>query len=82
MKSLIDVFLMQGVSGKVRANIIIQLGRAINNEYAANITEPLVYELVKQIDPGNEVLYDKDYIYLAKKNGVDTYDSRQNGENI
>jgi hypothetical protein len=82
MKSLIDVFLMQGVSGKVRANIIVQLGRAINDEHGANITEPLVYELVKQIDPENEVLYDEHYIYFAKKNGVDTYDLRQNGEAI
>jgi hypothetical protein len=76
MKSLIDVFLMQGVSGKVRANIIVQLGQAINHEHGANITEPLVYELVKQIDPENEVLYDEHYIYMAKKNGVDTYDLR------
>jgi hypothetical protein len=78
MKSLIDVFLMQGVPGKVRANIIVQLGRAINSEHGANITEPLVYELVKQIDPENDVLYNELYIRIAKENGVDTYDSRQN----
>lgn len=61
MKSLIEVFRMNEVDPKTRAKIIIQLGRAINAQYAMNITEPLVYELVKQLDPDNEIIQDEFY---------------------
>ena len=53
MKELIEVFRMTEVPVPVRVRIIIQLGFAINAEYAMNITEPIVYELVKQLDPEN-----------------------------
>ena len=56
MKSLIDVYRMEEVSRQVRASIIIKLGRAINDSYGMNISEPLVYELVKQLDPENEMI--------------------------
>jgi len=55
MQSLIEVFRMTEVSNKVRANIIVKLGRAINTEYAMNITEPLVEELVYQLDAEHEI---------------------------
>jgi len=42
MKILIEVFRMTEVSSKVRANIIVKLGNAINHEYSMNLTEPLV----------------------------------------
>lgn len=54
MKELIEVFRMNEVSIGVRCRIIIQLGLAINDEHRMNITEPLVYELVKQLDPDNK----------------------------
>ena len=54
MKELIDVFRMNEVSTDVRCRIIIQLGHAINAEHGMNITAPLVYELVKQLDPENK----------------------------
>jgi len=54
MKELIEVFRMNEVSIGVRCRIIIQLGHAINAEHGMNITEPLVYELVKQLDPENK----------------------------
>lgn len=54
MKELIEVFRMNEVSIGVRCRIIIQLGIAINAEHGMNITEPLVYELVKQLDPENK----------------------------
>lgn len=54
MKEIIEVFRMNEVSVEVRCRIIIQLGKAINFQYGANITEPLVYELVKQLDPQNQ----------------------------
>lgn len=62
MKALIDVFRMEEVSKETRAKIIIKLGRAINDEYAMNITEGIVFELVSILDPQNEILTDKHYL--------------------
>ena len=62
MKSIIDVFRMEEVSKETRAKIIIKLGRAINDQYAMNITEGLVFELVSILDPNNEILTDGHYL--------------------
>ena len=62
MKSLIEVFRMEEVSKETRAKIIIKLGRAINDEYAMNITEGLVFELVSILDPDNSILTDNHYL--------------------
>lgn len=62
MKSIIDVFRMDEVSKKTRAKIIIKLGRAINDQYAMNVTEGLVFELVSTLDPDNEILTDEHYL--------------------
>lgn len=53
MKELIDIFRMDEVSIDTRISIIITLGKAINVQYGMNITEPLVYELVKSLDCNN-----------------------------
>ena len=53
MHELIEVFRMNEVSIATRCKIIIKLGRTINDEHGMNITEPLVYELVKLLDPDN-----------------------------
>lgn len=58
MKSIIDVFRMNEVKPETRAKVIIKLGRAINHQYAMNITNELVYELVSILDPNNEILKD------------------------
>ena len=68
MQSLIEVFRMTEVSNKVRANIIVKLGRAINDQYAMNITEPLVAELVSQLDAEHEIF--KQEMYLKHVNGT------------
>ena len=62
MKAIIDAFRMEEVSKETRAKIIIKLGRAINDEYAMNITEGLVFELVSILDPDNEILTDEHYL--------------------
>ena len=54
MKELIEVFRMNEISVASRCRIIIQLGHAINAQFSMNITEPIVYELVKQLDPENK----------------------------
>lgn len=56
MQALIDVFRMNEVNPQIRAKIIIQLGRVINDEHSMNITEDLVHELVRVLDPENEIL--------------------------
>ncbi len=61
MQSLIEVFRMSEVTTQTRVKIIIQLGKAINAEHCMNITEPLVYELVKQLDPNNEEIKTEHY---------------------
>ena len=61
MKELIEVFRMNEIQAQTRAQVIIKLGNAINDEFSLNITEPLVYELVKILDPDNKILSDKRY---------------------
>jgi len=61
MKELIEVFRMDEVSKETRAKIIIQLGNCINEEHGANVTEPLVYELVMQLDPTNKIINETRY---------------------
>ena len=65
MNDLIEVFRMSEVSAEVRARIIVKLGIAINHTYASNITEPLVYELVKLLDDNNPILKDEHYIKMS-----------------
>jgi len=66
MKELIDVFRIYELPSKVRINIILKLGRAINNNYGMNITEELVYELVKTLDPKHPILDDEHYLRHVK----------------
>jgi len=61
MQALIDVFRMKEISAKTRVSIIIKIGISINNQYGMNITEPLVYELVKELDPNNKIINDINY---------------------
>lgn len=68
MKSLIDVFRMEEVSKEVRAQLIIDLGFAINHQYGANLTEPLVYELVKILEPEHKIISASHYLqYVTKR---------------
>ena len=45
---------MSELKVETRIKIIMKLGKAINHEHGMNITEPLVYELVKALDPENK----------------------------
>ena len=67
MKELIELFRMNEIDPKTRAKIIIQLGSAINDEHAMNITEALVYELVLILDPDNGILKNEHYIKMHNK---------------
>jgi hypothetical protein len=61
VNALIEIFRMNEVSVQTRIKLIKKLGNAINNEYAMNITEPLVYELILALDPENEIKNDPGY---------------------
>ena len=65
MKALIDIFRMEEIEKKTRASLLIKLGNAINNELGGNYTEPLVYELVRILDPQNNILSDVNYRMIA-----------------
>lgn len=52
---------MNELSIPTRIKIIIQLGNAINNRYGMNLTESLVYELVKALDPFNQEVEKESY---------------------
>jgi hypothetical protein len=65
MQSLIDVFRMSEVSPETRIRILIQLGKAVNDQFGSNVTEGIVYELVKTLNPEHELLKDSWYQYQA-----------------
>ena len=67
MQSIIEVFRMNEVDPKTRAKIIIKLGNAINAQMGMNITEALVWELVKALDPENKIVTDEFYLKCAGK---------------
>lgn len=65
MQSLIEVFRMTEVSVKVRCELLVKLGRAINDQYGGNYTEPLVLELIRTLDPKHKVCNDPFYLLQA-----------------
>ena len=67
MKELIDVFRMDEIPSKKRAKIIIELGRCINNQYGASLTEPIVYEFVSILDPKNDIFKNEHFVKTATK---------------
>lgn len=62
MKELIDVFRMTELSPETRIRVLVKLGRAINDEHGANLTEPIVYELVKLLNPTHEIVTNKHFL--------------------
>lgn len=60
--TLIEVFRIDEISKSARVELIIKLGDAINYEHGANLTEPVVFELVSILDPENKILKDEDFI--------------------
>ena len=62
MKELIEVFRMNELTNQTRINLIIRIGKAINDQNGANLTEPVVYELVKILDPTHKILEDEHYL--------------------
>lgn len=67
MESIIQIFRMKELSIETRIKIIKRLGAAVNYQFAANATEPLVYELVLALDPCNDIKNDENYTrYLGK----------------
>lgn len=61
ISTLIEVFKMDQISPARRASLIIKLGLAINDDFDADVTSGVVYELVSILDPSNKILEDKRY---------------------
>lgn len=62
MDNLIAIFRMTEIDPKVRARLIIKIGKHINDVFSANFTESVVYELVLLLDPQNPILEDEHYL--------------------
>jgi len=50
ISSIIEVFKMHQIEPKTRQKVIKKLGIAINHEFASNVTDDLVEELLQIID--------------------------------
>ena len=61
MEEIIAVFRMNEINPKTRARVIIKLGQAINHQIGGNFTEPIVYELVKILDPSHLILENESF---------------------
>ena len=59
---LIDVFKMDDLSIQTRVRLLKKLGIAINDQMGMNITEPIVYELVRILDKDNPLLREAHYV--------------------
>jgi hypothetical protein len=68
MKELIEIFRMNELSVETRCRVIISLGKLINNTYGSNLTEEIVYELVKILDNKHKILTDNHYLGFVKFN--------------
>ena len=77
MQGLIEVFRMSEVSIKVRCELLIKLGEAINMQYGGNYTEPLVLELVRTLDSNHTLCNDPHYLLSAKEISLDEYKLRK-----
>jgi len=68
MDSIIQIFRMNELSVETRVSIIKELGNAIDNQMAMNITPKLVFELCIALDPELEPEFRSDprYSYHLK----------------
>jgi hypothetical protein len=67
MKELMEIFRANEIDKKTRARIIIKMGKALNHQITMNWTQPIVYELVKQLDPDNKIFEDKHFVDIATR---------------
>lgn len=67
MKELIEIFRMSEVSAETRCRLLIKMGELINCTFGANVTEPLVYELINILSPEHKILTDKSFLRRARE---------------
>lgn len=63
---LFEIFRANELSVETRIRIIKSMGRAINDTLGMNLTEAIVYELVKTLDPDNPIGIDDHYSRYIK----------------
>lgn len=66
ISTLMDVYNAENISDPVKCRMIIKLGRAINDSNGMNLTQELVYELIKNIDPAHEIMTDQHYLRFVR----------------
>lgn len=78
ISSIIEVYRMKEIAPLTRANIMIALGQAINDEYSMNITDELIGELLLTMPvnvfdlkrPGWHPNYKKEYAEKERKGEI------------
>lgn len=65
VSDLIEIYRMTEISVATRCKLLIKAGQLINNQYASNITEPLLFELLMLLDSNHPMLQDKTFLQLA-----------------
>lgn len=78
MKELIDVFRMTEISVAVRCKLIVEIGSLINAQYGSNVTESLVLELVRTLDPNHPVCSDPHYLLTSGEINTEEWCRRTN----
>lgn len=54
--ALVDIYKIENINPVTKANLLIELGRAINDEYSMNLTGDLVAELIATLPVNREQL--------------------------
>lgn len=49
ISAVIDIYRMDELKPETKAKILLQLGKAINNEYGMNLTNALIKELLETL---------------------------------
>ena len=65
---LFEIYKYNEISVISRINLLKSFGKAINDTLGMNVTEPIIYELVKNLDANNKLLNDSHYYNLWRKN--------------
>lgn len=65
ISDLFEIYRATEIHPKTRIRLLKKMGQAINYSYGANVCEPIVYELVLLLDPGDDIKTDEHYTRYA-----------------
>jgi hypothetical protein len=67
MRDLVEIYRMTELSVEVRCRLIVKVGQLVNYQYGANVTEPIVHELLALLDSSHPLLKEEVFCKLAKE---------------